>query len=141
MKPCRFTAVLPPTLAALFLAGCLAMPAGPYRPFNTTKFTIANTDKFMLLDRGAQSSVTCTGLQERVLPDGRLEIVANVKNNESRRVQVQVDCVFKNDQGHSTGDETPFQTIILSEFATKAVHFTSMNPEARRYTIRVRQAR
>ena len=95
----------------------------------------------MLLDRGRQSSVTCTGLQERVLPDGRLEVVANVKNNEPRRVQVQVDCVFKNDQGSSTGDEAPFQTVILSGFATEAVHFTSVNPEARRFTVRVRQAR
>ena len=130
------------SLAALALsAGCVAIPPGPFAPLETTKFTLENTDKFVLLDQPAQYSVTCTGLQERTLGDGRLEVVANVKNRESRRLQVQIDCVFKDDQGFSTNDETPFQTIILAENSTEAVHFTAMNTLAKKYTIRVRQAR
>lgn len=122
------------------LAGC-ATPTGPYPPLDTTKFTLENTDRFMLLDQPAQYSVTCTGLQERTLADGRLEVVANVKNRENRRIQVQINCVFKDSQGFSTGDETPWQTLILSEHATEAVRFTAMNTQAKKYTIRVRQAR
>ena len=76
-----------------------------------------------------------------MLDDGRLEVVANVKNRESRRIQVQINCVFKNEQGFSTGDETPFQTLILAENSTEAVSFTAMNSLAKKYTIRVRQAR
>src|SRR5436305_1915969 len=121
-------------------AGCTT-PPGPFPPIDTTKFTLENTDRFVLLDQPAQYSVTCTGLQERTLDDGRLEVVANVKNRESRRIQVQINCVFKDEQGFSTGDETPFQTITLSENATEAVRFTAMNPQAKKYTIRVRQAR
>ena len=34
--------------------------------------------------------MTCTGLQQRWLPDGRLEVVANVKNRESRPAQFAV---------------------------------------------------
>jgi hypothetical protein len=68
-------------------------------------------------------------------------VVANVKNRESRRIQVQVNCVFKDEQGFSTGDETPWQTLILSENSTEAVRFTAMNPLAKKYTVRVRQAR
>ena len=129
------------SLAALALvAGCAVTP-GPYPALDTTKFTLENTEKFVLLDPGAQYSVTCTGLQERMLADGRMEVVANVKNRENRRVQVQVNCVFKDDQGFSTGDETPFQTLILTENATEAVRFTAMNLNARKYTVRVRQAR
>ena len=60
---------------------------------------------------------------------------------ESRRIQVQINCVFKDEQGFSTGDETPFQTLILSENSTEAVRFTAMNTQARKYTVRVRQAR
>ena len=75
------------------------------------------------------------------LADGRLEVVANVKNRESRRIQVQISCVFKDEQGFSTGDETPWQNLILSESATEAVRFTAMNAAAKKYTIRVRQAR
>ena len=99
------------------------------------------TERFVLLDQPAQRSVTCTGLQERLQDDGRLEVVANVKNRENRRIQVQVNCVFKDEQGFSTGDETPFQTLILAENSTEAVRFTAMNTLARKYTVRVRQAR
>ncbi len=130
-------------LAALALgAGCVqSAPPGPFAPVDTTKFTLENTDKFVLLDQPAQYSVTCTGLQERTLTDGRLEVVANVKNREARRIQVQIDCVFKDDNGFSTGDETPFQTLILAENSTEAVSFAAMNNLAKKYTIRVRQAR
>lgn len=130
------------SLAALALfSGCATPAPGPFAPVDTTKFTLENTDKFVLLDQPAQYSVTCTGLQERTLTDGRLEVVANVKNRENRRIQVQINCVFKDDQGFSTGDETPFQTLILTENSTEAVHFTAMNTLAKKYTIRVRQAR
>lgn len=136
-KPFAFALAV--TVLAL-LGGCATEP-GPFAPQDTTKYTLENTDKFVLLDKPAQNSVTCTGLQERVLADGRLEVVANVKNRENRRIQVQANCVFKDEQGFSTGDETPFQTLILAENSTEAVHFTAMNTLAKRYTIRVRQAR
>lgn len=121
-------------------SGC-ATQSGSYAPLDTTKFTLENTDRFVLLDKPAQHSVTCTGLQERPLADGRLQVVANVKNREPHRIQVQVNCVFKDEQGFSTGDETPWQTLILSENSTEAVRFTAMNPLAKKYTVRVRQAR
>ena len=128
-------------VAALALfAGCVTGP-GPFQPLDTTKYTLENTDKFVLLDQPAQISVTCTGLQERILADGRLEVVANVKNRESRRIEVQINCVFKDEQSMSTGDETPFQTLILAENSTEAVRFTAMNVAAKKYTLRVRQAR
>ena len=123
-----------------FVSGC-ATQTGPFPPLDTTKFTLENTDRFVLLDQPAQNSVTCTGLQEIPLADGRLEVVANVKNRENRRIQVQINCVFKDAQGFATGDETPWQTLILSEYSTEAVRFTAMNPQAKKYTVRVRQAR
>ncbi len=127
------------TAGLVLLVGC-ATP-GPFTPQDTTRYTIENTEKFVLLDKPTQVSVTCTGLQERTLADGRLEVVANVKNREARRIEVQINAVFKDDQGFSTGDETPFQTLILAENSTEAVRFTAMNTLAKKYTIRVRQAR
>ena len=136
----RFVARLTALATLALLAGCATQP-GPFPPLDTTKYTLENTDRFVLLDQPTQHSVTCTGLQERPLADGRLEVVANVKNREARRIQVQVNCVFKDEQGFSTGDETPWQTLILSENSTEAVRFTAMNPQAKKYTVRVRQAR
>lgn len=138
----HLTSVLPvaAVLAAGVLTGC-STPTGPFPPLDTTKYTLENSERFVLLDQATQVSVTCTGLQEVTLPDGRLEVVANVKNRENRRLEVQVNCVFKDASGFSTGDETPWQTLILSEYATEAVRFTAMNGQARKYTVRVRQAR
>ena len=127
-------------VALAALSGC-ATQTGPFPPLDTTKFTLENTERFVLLDQPTQNSVTCTGLQEIPLTDGRLEVVANVKNRENRRIEVQISCVFKDAQGFSTGDETPWQTLILSEFATEAVRFTAMNTQAKKSTVRVRQAR
>jgi uncharacterized protein YcfL len=127
-------------VALALFAGCATEP-GPYTPQDTTKYTVENTEKFVLLDKPTQVSVTCTGLQERLLPDGRLEVVANVKNREARRIQVQIQCVFKDEQRVSTGDETAWQTLILAENSTEAVRFTAMNPQAKTYEVRVRQAR
>lgn len=132
--------VLAAIVAGGITAGCVTQ-TGPFPPLDTTKFTLENTDRFVLLDQTTQRAVTCTGLQEIPLADGRLEVVANVKNRVDERIDVQINCVFKDEQGFSTGDETPYQTLILSEFETEAVRFTAMNPNARRYTIRVRQAR
>ena len=135
MKP-----LFPLALATAFFAGCQTTP-GTYEPLDTTKYTIESTDKFVLLDQAAQGSVSCTGLQERILPDGRLEVVANVKNREKHRLQIQINCVFKDEQGVSTGDMTSVRSLTLAENVTEAVKFTSANNLARKYTIQVRETR
>jgi len=125
-------------LAATFLAGCATNP-GPDEQLDTTKYTIESTGKFVQLDQFAKVSVRCTGLQERILPDGRLEVVANVKNLEKRRIEVQIDCVFKDEQGIASENETSFRKLVLIEGSTQAVQFTSINNLARKYTIGVRE--
>lgn len=122
------------------LAGCISTPAS-FVALDSTKFTLANTDRFVPMDREVRQAVTCTGLSENWLPDGRMEVVANVKNRENRPVEVQINCVFKNEQGFPTGDESPFQTVVLSGNKTEAVRFTALNSAAKKYTIRVRQPR
>jgi uncharacterized protein YcfL len=123
-------------LTTVLLAGCATDPASDEQ-LDTTKYTIESTGKFVLLN---QVLVKCTGLQERILPDGRLEVAANVKNLEKRNLEVQINCVFKDEQGISTEEETPFRKLTLAERSTKVVQFTSSNNQARKYTIRVREA-
>ena len=131
--------VLAATAAGLALfAGCASHPVST-APQDTTKYTLENTDNFELLGKSIENSVACTGLQPRVLPDGRLEVVASVKNRENHPLRVQVNCVFKDVSGFSTGDETPFQAVDLAANATEAVRFTAKDPLAKKYTIRVRE--
>jgi len=135
--PLRFAVLGALTALALF-GGCASRP-GASAPQVSTKYTIDNnTDKFAILDQPLAATISCTGLQERGLPDGRFEVVANVRNSESHPVQVQLNCVFKDADGFSIGDETPFRTLVLNPNSTEAVRFTATNRIAKRYTIRVK---
>src|SRR6266487_6530539 len=117
--------------SAVLVSGCAT--GGAYAPQNTTKYDLENRAPFVLLDAGAEHSVTCSGIQQRPLDDGRLEVTANVRNRENRRIEVQVNCEFKDEQDFVV-DATPFQVLILTENAQESVKFTSLNNQARKYT-------
>jgi len=138
MKP-----ILPSVLCAasllLWNSGC-STEHGAYLPENTTQFNQETTAKFVLLDPRTQNSVTCSGLQEGFSSDGRLQVAANVRNRENRRIEVQVNCAFKDAQGFVT-EESPFITLILTENETQTVKFDAMNDKAKNYTVRIRQTR
>lgn len=125
----------------LLAAGCSTYDKGPYLPQGSQTPAYESNEPIVLLDPGVQHSVTFTGVQDRKLEDGRLEVIVHLRNRENRRIEVQANCVFKDANGFSTGDETPFQQVILTENGTEDVRFVSMNDKAKRYTIRVRQAR
>jgi uncharacterized protein YcfL len=124
-------------LALTALTGCQS--GGAFRPVNTTKYAIENSETVVLTDSGVQRSVTASGVQETLLPDGRLQVIANLRNREGRRIQVQAQCEFKDAQGFPV-DSTPWVNVILTERAQEGVKFISMNDKAKRYTIRVREA-
>lgn len=127
-------------VSVVLLGGC-ASETGAYAPANSDKFNQETQAKFVLMDGAVQHSVTVSGLQETHLTDGRLQVGAVLRNRESRRIQVQVQCVFKDAQFIPTGDETPWQDVILTENGQEGVNFASMNDQAKNYTFRVRQAR
>jgi hypothetical protein len=127
--------------AVLLVAGCSTHDKGPYLPEGVKTPAYEGREPVVLLDPGVQYSVTCVSLQEKTLPDGRLEVIAHLRNRENRRIEVQANCVFKDQNGFSTGDETPFTMVILTEGTTQDVIFDSMNNLAKKYTVRVRQAR
>ena len=126
----------------LLAAGCASThDSGPYLPQTPKTPPYESKEPVVLLDPGVQYSVTCSGIQEQTLSDGRLQVTAHLRNRENRRIEVQANCVFKDQNGFSTGDETPFVTVFLTENATEDAKFTPMNNLAKKYTIRVRQAR
>ena len=128
-------------VAVLVAAGCSTHDKGPYLAQTPKTPAYESTEPVVLLDPGVQRSVTYTAVDARTLDDGRLEVIVQLRNRENRRIEVQANCVFKDVGGITTGDETPFQTVILTENATEHVKFVSANDKAKRYTIRVRQAR
>jgi len=137
----RLIAIIP--AAVLVVAGCKSTSdKGPYLPRTSKTPAYESTEPVVLMDPGVQHSLTATGQPlAQILPDGRLEVTVQLRNRENRRIEVQANCVFKDVNGISTGDETPWQTVILTENSTEHVKFVSANEKAKRYTIRVRQAR
>jgi uncharacterized protein YcfL len=126
--------------AAAFFGGCQSSETGAFAPQNSTKFDLENNANFVLMDAGTQHSITPSRIQETVLPDGRLQLAANIRNRENRRIQVQVNCEFKDAQGF-TIDSTPWTTLILTENGQETVPFQSRDAQAKKYTVRVREAR
>jgi hypothetical protein len=138
-----FKQIFPVLVAGLglaALAGCVAPPRA-MAPQDSTKFSVENTDKFVPLDAASQTWVSCTGLSQQTLADGRLAVVADVKNRVKGFVRVEVQCVFADDQGGSTGDLTPWRIVNLPVDSTEAVRFEAPNPQMEKYTIRVREIR
>ena len=125
--------------AMLALTGC-ASHQGAYGPKDVMVGNLENETGFVLLDPGAQRSVTCSGMQQTRLEDGHLRIKVNLRNRENRRIQVQVNCVFKDPAGFVL-EETPFSNVFLDENSMQGVEFVSMNNQPQRVTIRVREAR
>jgi hypothetical protein len=131
---------LPIVVAALCCAalpGCSVAPEAS-APQDSTKFTVENTDQFAALDPAADAAVMCTGLQERMLGDGRLEVVANVKNRGSETAKVRVQCQFLDDQGEPTEPAAHWQALSIAGDSTAVVRFTSSNSSAKKYAIRAR---
>jgi hypothetical protein len=122
------------------LAGCAGVPEAR-APQDSTKFTVENTDRFLALDAATEAVISCTGLQERLLADGRLEVVANLRNSGTSAVKVRVQCVFLGDEGQPITVDAPSQSVAISAGATEVVRFTAPSAAAKRYSIRVRTAR
>jgi hypothetical protein len=137
-----FLSILAAGGTVLLAAGCSSThDKGPYLPQTPKTPAYETREPVVLLDPGVQYSVTCSGVQEQILPDGRLEVIAHLRNRQNRRIEVQANCVFKDQNAFSIGEETPFTMVILTENGTEDVKFVSMNNLARKCTIRVRQAR
>jgi hypothetical protein len=138
--------ILISSAAAAILAGCASAPpaAAPQTeaaPRAAAAPAAPGDEKFAPADAAAAAALECESLQERTLGDGRLEVVAVVRNRTAQRVGAQVRCVFRDGQGIPDGDETPWQTLVLEGNSAEAVRFAARTPAAARYAIGARLAR
>ena len=133
-----------PVLLSVLIAACTCgigcATGGARPPVNGAVNNFEMTAKFAAMDDRVQHSVTCPGVEEGRTDDGRLQIAANIRNRENRRIEVQIQCVFKDQSGFAV-DNTPWQPLILPENGIQTVRFVAMNNRATDYTVRVREAR
>ena len=126
-------------LAAVTLTfGC---HKGAYEARTEPQAAYENTETVVLLGGDIRRSIAVEGQQAKLAEDGRLQVFANIRNRWTKRLTVQVQTVFKDENGFSTGDETAWETMIITERSQTSYQTTSQNTNARKYTIRIRSLR
>lgn len=120
------------------LAGCVAPPAAPPpapRPL------AGGGGRVVALDAGSAGAVACAGIVDWRLADGRLGVLANLRNLGSTRIGLRVLCSFEGTGGSPAGDGGAWQAVVLDPGSTETVRFASPDARAQAYLIRVRSAR
>ncbi len=121
---------------AVGLAGC----AGPCKKnaVMATRYTLADTAKVMLLDETVAQAVECTGLQVVHRKDGRLEIIASLKNLSNATFAIQVGATFKGPAGETLADEACWHRLTLEGNNTVVARFVSQDGRAADFAVKVR---
>lgn len=121
----------------ILLTGCGSVPTTSSEETSVGEAVAPTDETFVALNKVAAEAVECGAFFTRTLPDGRLEVAVNLRNLSDKTLRLKANCVFKNGQGFSIKDETPFRTIELAAGAIETVRFTATNPAAKRFTVRV----
>lgn len=126
-------------LVGTMLSGCGTVPEAPTQA--STAGEPAGEEVFVALNQNARDAVECLATFGRVRPDGRLEVAANLRNTSENQLRLKVACIFQDAQGKPLKEEVPRLTIEMAAGAIETVSFTSIGPEAKRYTLRVSATR
>ena len=125
-------------LIAILCFGCAS--EGPYVPSQRTPSPeIENTT--VLLDKELADLIAVDSQDAERTSQGKLKGKANVRNRTNQDMTVQVQTVFRDDNGYSIGDDTAWETVILTANETRTITATSTSKKAERYTIRIRMVR
>ena len=71
--------------------------------------------------------------------DGRLRVTVVMKNDLKQPLALQVQTVFKDASGISTGDETNWEPIVIPGGATDTYRMVSGNAKADNFVVRIRR--
>lgn len=129
--------------ATLTFVSCATQPAREPGPYLATSHppVLEDTETLILLDQSLRSSISVEGQRASYTPDSRLVAEAKIRNLVERAQEIQVQTVFKDNAGMSSGDETAWQTLILNPNAMETYRATALNDHSTKYTIRIRVAR
>jgi hypothetical protein len=122
-------------IAALFLSACSswvgpqALQAYP---------GVQNNNKVVALDKAAWKLVAVKNLARERTADGRLHVRVELSNQSDKHLPVQLQILFRDKAGQITGEDTPFQMVVLPGGAVKLYEVTSLRTDAASYTVQVK---
>jgi hypothetical protein len=134
---------LKPTFLVLyaFLLSCQQGP--PYAPKNLSEDEkpVEDTMNVVSLEQDLAGKIKDLGTRAMRLQDGRLKVQSRLLNTSGSDLHIQIQVVFKDDSGFSTGDETPWKHELLARGNSLNYETTSLNEKATRYVIKVREVK
>lgn len=132
-------------IAVIFLlSGCAA---GPYHtiPYDLKQDKERNI-KVVILDKDLDNQFS----SKRVVilnqgtdwtEDKRLKVYCEIRNMKNEMLRLQIQTVFRDEQGFQVGDDTNWELVLIPGYVTYAYRTTAFNPKAKDYTIRIRKAK
>ena len=132
------------SIVVLFLLhGCAA---GPYHtiPYDLKQDKERNL-KVVILDKDLDNQfsskrVVILSQKTELTEDNRLKVYCEIRNMKNEMLRLQIQTVFRDEQGFQLGDDTNWELILIPSYTTYAYKTAAFNPKAKDYTIRIRKA-
>lgn len=120
-------------------SGC-ATNKGPFVPAGQDPST-EDVYPAVLLDKSLTKKVAVDRVESRILDDGRLEVLANFRNQTRKDIVIQAQTVFKDVNNYSLGEDSAWSALFLSANETETYRMVSRGKDAAKFTIRIREER
>jgi len=131
------------SIVIFVLSGCAT---GPYHniPYDVKQDKERNL-KVVILDKDLDnqfSSKRIAILAQKIdlTEDKRLKVYCEIRNMKDEMLRVQIQTIFRDEQGFQIGDDTNWELILIPGYATHAYKTAAFSPKAKDYTIRIRKA-
>ena len=124
-------------LSFVLLGGCSPPPAVP------ATGGVAPTQKYQIVytDKALEKLMYVSVADATWTADGRMIVRANLQNKmATTELRIQVRTVFTDEQGFSTGDETPWKYFLLPRGSIITYSVTAMNDKAKNFHVEIRAA-
>jgi len=130
-------------IGLFLLSGCAA---GPYHsiPYDV-KQDKERTLKVVVLDKDLDNQfsskrIVILAQKTEWTEDKRLKVYCEIRNMKDETLKVQIQTVFRDDQGFQIGDDTNWELVLIPAYTTYAYKMTAFSSKAKDYTIRIRKA-
>ena len=122
-------------LVALALSACASWQ-GP-KPLQAWK-AAGQSDDVVALDKAAHTLVAVQTRAVERTSDGRMSVRLELANLSDKDLTVQVQTLFRDAKGVPTGEDTPFEAVLLPGMGSSLYETSSLRPDAQAFTVQVK---
>jgi hypothetical protein len=142
MKLVRFTLIA--SSLALAATGCHRNPVANEGPWPAPSVPqVAREEQYsaVILDGIVAGKIAVEKQQIERDAQGRMVVYAHIRNRTNYDQSIDVQTVFKDEDGLAYGDDTAWTRLSLGPNETQSYTGTSIDDRPARYTIRIRSGR